>query len=280
MTTIHSFLTCEVQRKTMSPIEQTANFLLTPARYLLNGKRVELFQRGEEKALLLYPSFVDEERSWIKSAFMVACLLPGVLIGAILKFVASPRGNEQFIQERLTENKMATRYTDETLADDTLLDAVKELEQDLNFLYRNRKLQLKAPSFIANVARRVFGTTPYQRFTLFSIKEITLFNECVNAVGGNFSKEKTGFFIKTNRSILANADLLYGLESIHLYDHYIGTTLNDAEQALERQRLEERPELFIKAFKENSSGNGGAAITLIRAKACEFFSAYFPATQA
>lgn len=275
MTTIHSFLTCEVQRKTMSPIEQTANFLLTPARYLLNGKRVELFQRGEEKALLLSPSFVDEERSWIKSTFMVACLLPGVLIGAIFKFVASPRENDSFVQERLPAQVLWRQVH----GDQALANAVDELTNNLLLLQHNKKLQLKAPSFIANVAHRVFGTTPYQRSSPFFIKEITLFDECVSAAGRDFAK-KTDSFMANNNLILKNVDLLYHLESIHLQDHYIGTTLNDAEQALERQRLEERPELFIKAFKENSSGNGGAAITLIRAKACEFFSAYFPATQA
>ena len=60
--------------------EKAADFLLTPARYLFRGKSIQMVQGHIFSEKIDFP-----QRTWLKIALMILCLVPGLLLGLPLK---------------------------------------------------------------------------------------------------------------------------------------------------------------------------------------------------
>ncbi len=76
--TLPLYLTTDLQADYF--LNKAANTLLTPVRYLWGGRVVQLID-GQVKS----PQESQYEKTWYKTAFMVAALVPGVLLGLVAR---------------------------------------------------------------------------------------------------------------------------------------------------------------------------------------------------
>jgi len=77
--------TSNVKGAQVSSAESLANFCLAPMRYFGKGRTVELFKHDDEHAVYVFSSYKKDEKSWVKTAFMIIAFVPGFLIGIMIK---------------------------------------------------------------------------------------------------------------------------------------------------------------------------------------------------
>lgn len=105
------FLNTEVKGKNIQPVEKVANFCLTPVRFLWNGRKVELIQQGQNKAIQYEHAYTASERSDYNQFFlMVVLVIPGAVVGIVLKLYAYHKYHDKKEDESILRELKFTSY--------------------------------------------------------------------------------------------------------------------------------------------------------------------------
>ena len=78
--TVRFYLTTDLQTQNPHFLNTAANTLLTPARYLLGGRTVRILEGASQVV-----NMPESNRSWQKTALMIAAFIPGILFGTIAR---------------------------------------------------------------------------------------------------------------------------------------------------------------------------------------------------
>lgn len=197
MTQIGFLLTTEVKGKNIQPVEKTANYFLTPVRYLWNGRKVDLIQKEGHKAIQYEYAYLPSERNGQKFLIMVVLLIPGAIIGITLKVYAFFRYHDAeedyWIERCLIENKPNTIVA--PMGEEAFALQINEYQKALSQTVHPRSVSNSNHLFFSEVERVSLLVPDYL---------------------GAVSNEK----LLINQAVLFNVDLLWNLSMIDLSDYY------------------------------------------------------------
>lgn len=247
MNSINYFLLTEVKAKNISTAEIIANFCLTPARYLWNGKKIDFIQESGQKAAQVDFIYTSNESSWVKTAFMVVLLIPSTFLGMAFKGYATYRyhvlEDDVFLQNCLKRDAIGKLFTGKGQS------AFGE----------------KIRAFI-DVLKSTYLWNPHFKHTnkplfLSEITSMRLLYEENFPTSGGWTKQSMPQAVKINREILDNIHFLWNLSYINLADHYAVSEkrievsalkeINPTVISLETEQLKFTDELKAEKFFSN-----------------------------
>lgn len=156
MHTIEYIFNIQVKGQHISPLEDAANFFLKPAFYFWNGRKVDYIREGKNSVCHWKSIYsLDEEFSDAKYTFFIIAVVPGLIVGSILKCVAlcfwHPEGSKALVGRCVDgeSNQLFLNSQDRALNNKVLL-LIEDLHQlndstsnGLLFLSEYSNLKLK-----------------------------------------------------------------------------------------------------------------------------------------
>lgn len=209
------FFTTEVKAKNIAIVERVANFFLIPAQYLWNGKKIDFIQGpNREKAVQIDVIFRDTQFLWIKIACMIMLLIPGLLVGGVLKAYATCRHHvkedDDFMKKCLEKHKKLKEH--KILASKghhNFATNISELIQTI------RSTGSLGDEHLTDSSKPLF---------LSEIQDMRLIYEKHHPSGGQCVVHDSPAAVMTNRKILDNIHFLWNLSYFNLADHFIVST--------------------------------------------------------
>jgi hypothetical protein len=207
---ISYFLITEVKGKTISPVENAANFCLKPAQYLWNGKKVDWIQEGADKAIQIDLIYTPGERSWPLAALMIVLLIPGTILGAALKGYAFCKhhveADDVFVKENLNKPLSNAVYFQDLQFGEKVSDFIGTLQStsDLNPAFNDTG----KPLFLSEITD--IKLRPERHFE-------------------NYSR----LAAQVNGAILKDVHLLWNVSHIDVSDHFARASRTSTEKEQE-----------------------------------------------
>lgn len=197
------FFFTEIKGECISPFEKYGNKLLSPLRYLGNGKKVDLIQEHEfvddktsplKTAVQMDLSCPSDKPSWKTALKMMLLVIPGTILGACLKLIGiykRPLGHEitNLIKDCLRQNQPGE-------ISGTPSSFVGLVQDSIQFFKKELKIDTKKVLFFSE------------------IKELTLCEVKLN--DGDWSSTDIGRNVK----ILNDVNLLWNLTLLDVKNHF------------------------------------------------------------
>jgi hypothetical protein len=220
MSNLELFYTLKIQAKNTSPLERVGDFFLTPVHYLWDGRKVDWIQNGEEQIACqfapLYP-----KGNWLKTAWMIAALIPGIILGTLIKapvFFFHKSKHDAFILKAYNQRPNRTFYAlqkdgqDSTLFTEKLDNLQKACKDRLTLTAK----EAEAPVFFSEIStihlRRVHDQP-------------------------NETEKKTA---EQNKRILENLELMWNLKTLYTNGYKIEEeTFQEIKERFPRLKIDE-----------------------------------------